>query len=197
MAGGGILRDTPSPLSIREPSTVRVIDATTLNQEVNDDVFRDIDECPANPIALVSMDVDQELPAGSSTRVVEPPSTEGIVSQSAGEQGEDSDDLPSYIANSLPVLFTNSQLWDIKEYFSIPDDVGVRVPVEGESIMAPIVNERDTKGAFCFGWTPLFLDAFSFGMQLPFSMFLNDLFEHINKVPGQVHPIGSVDKRTS
>ncbi|GAA0152371.1 hypothetical protein LIER_10872 [Lithospermum erythrorhizon] len=91
----------------------------------------------------MSADVGQELLAGSSTQTIE-----GVVSQSADEQGDDSANLPSYIANALPVPFTDSQLWDFKEYFSIPDDVGIRVHVEGESIMAPIVNEKDTDGAF-------------------------------------------------
>ncbi|GAA0145746.1 hypothetical protein LIER_05870 [Lithospermum erythrorhizon] len=35
-----------------------------------------------------------------------------------------------------------------------------------------------------------YVDAFTFGMWLPFSMFVNDLLEHINRAPGQVHPIG-------
>ncbi|GAA0187475.1 hypothetical protein LIER_34763 [Lithospermum erythrorhizon] len=140
MASGGILRDTPSPSSTLELSPVRVIDAATLNQEnANDDVFHEIDEYPANPIALV--------PAGSSTQRVEAP-TEGVVSQSANDQGEDFDDLPSYHAYSLPLSFTDSELWNIKEYFSIPDDIGIRVPIEGESIMEPIVNEKDIEGAF-------------------------------------------------
>ncbi|GAA0143879.1 hypothetical protein LIER_04459 [Lithospermum erythrorhizon] len=92
---------------------------------------------------------------------VEPPVAEGVLSQSVGKQGEDSDDLPSYIANSFPVPFTDSKLWDIK-------DVGIRVPVEGVPIE----------------------EAFSFKMCLPFSMFVNDLLEHINRDPGKVHPIG-------
>ncbi|GAA0174479.1 hypothetical protein LIER_27864 [Lithospermum erythrorhizon] len=52
MVRGGILRDNPSPSSYRQPSSVRVIDTTTLCQEeANDDVFREIDEYPAKPIA--------------------------------------------------------------------------------------------------------------------------------------------------
>ncbi|GAA0166851.1 hypothetical protein LIER_21915 [Lithospermum erythrorhizon] len=71
--------------------------------------------------------------------------------------------------NSLPVPFTDTELWEIKEYFLIPDDVGIKVPVEGESIMAPIVKENDVGGSFCLGWTPVFLVAFSFSTRLPFS----------------------------
>ncbi|GAA0160551.1 hypothetical protein LIER_43527 [Lithospermum erythrorhizon] len=46
MAGGRILRDTPSLSPTREASSVRVIDAVILRQEVNDDVFREIDDYP-------------------------------------------------------------------------------------------------------------------------------------------------------
>ncbi|GAA0164604.1 hypothetical protein LIER_20198 [Lithospermum erythrorhizon] len=56
--------------------------------------------------------------------------------------------------------------------------------------MASIVNEKDIKGAFCSGWTPLFLEAFSFELCLPFSIFANNLLEHINRALGKVHPIG-------
>ncbi|GAA0153590.1 hypothetical protein LIER_37702 [Lithospermum erythrorhizon] len=198
MTGDGILKDTPLSSPTREPSPVRVIDTTTLNrvriytsvgaeviyggllftpyqdpfanvalkQEANDDIFRKIDDYPADPVAPISTSASQELPASSSNQSTKP-SAEGAVSQSA-----------------------DSQLWDFKEYFSIPDDVGIRVPIEGESIMEPIVNKDDTEGAFCPGWTLLFLEAFSFGLRLPFSIFVNDLLEHINKMLGQVHPIG-------
>ncbi|GAA0142603.1 hypothetical protein LIER_03462 [Lithospermum erythrorhizon] len=145
MASGGILRDTPSPSSTREPSSVRVIDAATLKQEeANDEIFREIDEYPTTLVVPESADVSQELPAGSSTQ-----SREGTISQSADEQGEDYVDLTSYVANLLTVRFTGSQLWDFKEYFSIPDDVGIRVPIEGESIMEPILNKDDIERAFC------------------------------------------------
>ncbi|GAA0171707.1 hypothetical protein LIER_43913 [Lithospermum erythrorhizon] len=89
------------------------------------------------------------IDANTLAQAIETPA-EGVA-QSASDQGEDSDDYPSYIVNSLPISFTDSQLWDIKEYFSIPDDVRIRVPVEGESIMAHIVDEKDVDGAFCPG----------------------------------------------
>ncbi|KAG9144266.1 hypothetical protein Leryth_025678 [Lithospermum erythrorhizon] len=46
MAGVRILRDTPSLYPTREACSVRVIDAVILHQEVNDDVFREIDDYP-------------------------------------------------------------------------------------------------------------------------------------------------------
>ncbi|GAA0163770.1 hypothetical protein LIER_19558 [Lithospermum erythrorhizon] len=68
MAGGGILRDTPSASPTRDPSFVRVIDTATLHhEEVNDDVFREMDEYPANPIAPELAGAGQVQPAGSST----------------------------------------------------------------------------------------------------------------------------------
>ncbi|GAA0145443.1 hypothetical protein LIER_36130 [Lithospermum erythrorhizon] len=152
----------------RENSPIHTIDANTLNkEETYDDIFEEIDNYPSNLIA-------PETPA------------EGVV-QSTSEQDDDPGYYPSYIMNSLPVPFIDSELWDIKEYLSIADDVGIRVPIEGESIMAPIVKGQDVEGVFCPGWTPLFLAAFSFGMRLPFSMFVNDLLEHVT---GQIHPIG-------
>ncbi|GAA0149300.1 hypothetical protein LIER_08514 [Lithospermum erythrorhizon] len=38
--------------------------------------------------------------------------------------------------------------------------------------------------------SPVAEEAFSFRIRLPFSMFVNDLLKHINRAPGQVHPIG-------
>ncbi|GAA0164603.1 hypothetical protein LIER_20197 [Lithospermum erythrorhizon] len=101
MAGDGILRDTPSPSSTREPSPVR--------EKANDEIFCEIDSYPANPLVCMTTATGQDLPASSSNQAVEPP-TEGVVSQSMGDQGEDSDDLLSYLVNSLPVSFTDSQL---------------------------------------------------------------------------------------
>ncbi|GAA0140442.1 hypothetical protein LIER_01791 [Lithospermum erythrorhizon] len=149
MAGGGLLRDTLSPPYNRGESLVRVVDTATLSQEeANDDIFHEIDSYPANPIALLLTDANQELPAGSSTHVIELPPGEGSVLQSASEQGEDS--------SALPITFTDSQLRDFKEYFSIPDEVGIKVPIEGESIMDPIVNERILRGLFVSDGLPYF-----------------------------------------
>ncbi|GAA0187314.1 hypothetical protein LIER_34602 [Lithospermum erythrorhizon] len=132
MVGGRILRDTSFPSPSPEASPVRVINAATLNQEAGNDYFyREIDEYLPNPIAHMSTDADQVLHAGSSTPTVVPSSTEGNASQSVNEQGEDSGALPTFIENSLLVSFTDTQLWDFKEYFSIPNDVGIRVPIEG------------------------------------------------------------------
>ncbi|GAA0154418.1 hypothetical protein LIER_12407 [Lithospermum erythrorhizon] len=153
--------------------------AVTLKQEdTHSDIFEEIDDYPLNTLAPTTV-LGQDLPAGSSNRATKA-LAEGDV-HLASEQGEDSDDNPSYIINSLPVPFTDSELWDIKEYFCILDDVGIRVPVEGESIMTPLVNKKDKEGAFYPGQNPLFLAAFSFGMRLLFSMFVNNLLEHINR----------------
>ncbi|GAA0174506.1 hypothetical protein LIER_41729 [Lithospermum erythrorhizon] len=119
-------------------------------EETHGDIFEEIDNYPSNLVTSVPADANQTHPAGSSNQAVEPPA-EGGVLKSTGEQGKDSDDLPSYLVNSFTVSFTYSQLWDIKEYFSIPGNVGIGVPVEGKSIMAPIVNEKDIEGAFCPG----------------------------------------------
>ncbi|GAA0158104.1 hypothetical protein LIER_15214 [Lithospermum erythrorhizon] len=107
-------------------------------EQTQDDIFAKIDNYPSNPLDPKPF---QEVPTGSSnqsTTIL----AEGA-EQSTSEQGEDSADRPSYLVNSLPVSFTDSQLWDLKEYFSILDDVGIRVPVEGETITEPIVNEKD------------------------------------------------------
>ncbi|GAA0167632.1 hypothetical protein LIER_22518 [Lithospermum erythrorhizon] len=74
--------------------------------------------------------LNQALLAGSSTPALVPTPIDGSSSQSANDQGQDSGALPAFIENSLPVSFTDSQLWDFKEYFLILDDVGIRIPVE-------------------------------------------------------------------
>ncbi|GAA0173285.1 hypothetical protein LIER_26937 [Lithospermum erythrorhizon] len=134
MAGGGILKYTPHSSPNSENSPLHVIDADTLHQEETwDDVFEEIDNYPSNTLPSSPL-LSQEVPTGSSNQVVDI-SVEGVT-QSTSEQGEDFEDYPSYIINSLPVLFTDTELWDFKEYFSILDDVGIRVPVEEPSAAA-------------------------------------------------------------
>ncbi|GAA0166885.1 hypothetical protein LIER_21945 [Lithospermum erythrorhizon] len=89
-----------------------------------DDIFQEIDNYPSNHTTSVSADADQALPVGSSNPTLVPTPADGSASQSTNDQGDDSRALPTFIENSLPVSFTDSQLWDFKEYFSIPDDVG-------------------------------------------------------------------------
>ncbi|GAA0163588.1 hypothetical protein LIER_39625 [Lithospermum erythrorhizon] len=74
--------------------------------------------------------------------------TKGSASQPVEAQGEDSGPLPAFIEHSFPVPFTDTQLWDFKEYFSILDHMGLRVPVEGESIVEPLIKEGDLDGRF-------------------------------------------------
>ncbi|GAA0173011.1 hypothetical protein LIER_26716 [Lithospermum erythrorhizon] len=77
MAGGGILKDTPSPSPTRKNSPLNVIDVNTLNQEeTHDDILEEINNYPSNPMTSVSADENQTHPAGSSNQAVEPP-TEG------------------------------------------------------------------------------------------------------------------------
>ncbi|GAA0154684.1 hypothetical protein LIER_12595 [Lithospermum erythrorhizon] len=82
-------------------------------------------------------------------------------------------------------------MWGFKENFSIPDDVDMRITMGSESIVQPIDNELDTKRLFVRGG-PLFLEAFSFGMCLPFIDFVNRLLEHLNRVPGNLSLLNSV-----
>ncbi|GAA0157070.1 hypothetical protein LIER_14414 [Lithospermum erythrorhizon] len=108
MADSGILKDTPPSSPNRENSLVHMIDVSTRNQEErHDDIFEKIDNYPSNTLAS-TVALSQDLPAGSSNRAVET-LVEGAALL-AGEQGEDSDGLPSYIVNSLPVSLTDSHL---------------------------------------------------------------------------------------
>ncbi|GAA0158954.1 hypothetical protein LIER_15851 [Lithospermum erythrorhizon] len=148
LRGDRSLQDTPTSSPIRKNSPVRVIDTTTIQQ-----VLKEINEYLANPDALITTtDENQTLPDSSSTPTDVPSSTtEGSASQPMGDEGEDSGALLAFIQKSLPVPFMDTQLWDSKEYFSILADVGIRVPVKGESIIEPIVKEGDKDGAFCPG----------------------------------------------
>ncbi|GAA0161179.1 hypothetical protein LIER_39184 [Lithospermum erythrorhizon] len=88
-------------------------------EETRGDIFKEIDNYPSG-----STGANQAIIAGSSTQSAEPLAEGGIL-QSVGEEGEDSDDIPLYIANALRVPFTDSQLWDLKEYFPFRMTLGL------------------------------------------------------------------------
>ncbi|GAA0155553.1 hypothetical protein LIER_13255 [Lithospermum erythrorhizon] len=109
-------------------------------------------------------------------------------------QEQTQDDIFAKIDNYPSNLIAPKPLQEVpacssNQLIEIPEE-GARFPVKVETITKPIVNENDVDEAFCPGWTPLFLVAFSLGLRLPFSLFVNDLLEHMNRAPGQIHPIG-------
>ncbi|GAA0178688.1 hypothetical protein LIER_42184 [Lithospermum erythrorhizon] len=85
MVGGGLLRDTPLPPPNRGESPVRVVNTATLNQEeANSNIFKEIDDYPANTTVPSAAPGDNRtLPASSSMHpAVSSSATEGEASQS-------------------------------------------------------------------------------------------------------------------
>ncbi|GAA0159685.1 hypothetical protein LIER_16403 [Lithospermum erythrorhizon] len=85
-------------------------------EEANDNIYREIDDYPANQHAsLADAEDNQSLPATSSTpAVISSSTTEGSALQLVDDQGEDSRKIPTFVEHSLPIPFTDIQLWDFK-----------------------------------------------------------------------------------
>ncbi|GAA0158683.1 hypothetical protein LIER_15641 [Lithospermum erythrorhizon] len=98
--------------------------------------------------------------------------------------------LPTFVKNSLPADLTDDQLDGITTYFSIPHDkVDTRLTLRGEQLYLPqIVN--DSSDPSLTPVIPRCVEAFTYGMRLPFSHFVNKLLISINRAPGQLAPIG-------
>ncbi|GAA0165138.1 hypothetical protein LIER_20615 [Lithospermum erythrorhizon] len=99
--------------------------------------------------------------------------------------------LPTFVENSTPPDLTDDQLDGITSYFSIPiTKVDTRITLPGEKLYLPRIEEGSEDPDLMFGYTTLYVKAFSFGRRLPFSRFVNDLLITLNRAPGQLLPIG-------
>ncbi|GAA0175031.1 hypothetical protein LIER_28289 [Lithospermum erythrorhizon] len=79
------------------------------HEEVNDDVFTEIDEYPASQTTptIAITDENQTFPTSSSTpAAISSSANQGNTSKFADDQGVDSGDLPAFIRDSLLVPFT-------------------------------------------------------------------------------------------
>ncbi|GAA0143361.1 hypothetical protein LIER_04061 [Lithospermum erythrorhizon] len=89
--------------------------------------------------------------------------------------------LPTFVKNSTPPNLSDDQLDGITSYFSIPiTKVDTRLALPGEQLYLPRIEEDSEDPDMMFGYTSVYVEAFSFGMRLPFSRFVNDLLITLN-----------------
>ncbi|GAA0141924.1 hypothetical protein LIER_42689 [Lithospermum erythrorhizon] len=100
--------------------------------------------------------------------------------------------LPTFVKNSTPLDLTEDQLDSLTRYFAIPlEKVDTCLAILREQLYLPHIKENSTDRDLTFGYTSVYVEAFSYGIRLPFSPFVNNLLTTINRVPGQLLPIGS------
>ncbi|GAA0148722.1 hypothetical protein LIER_36780 [Lithospermum erythrorhizon] len=95
------------------------------------------------------------------------------------------DSLPTLIRNSLPATLTNKNLDRFATYFSIPANiVETRLASPDDQVILPHIDIGTSDPNFTPGYTVVYAEAFSYGMHLPFSNFVNNLLITINRAPG-------------
>ncbi|GAA0151669.1 hypothetical protein LIER_10344 [Lithospermum erythrorhizon] len=89
--------------------------------------------------------------------------------------------FPTFVKNFTPPGLTDDQLDGITSYFSIPlEKVDTRLALPHEQFYLPHIEEGSYDPDLTFGYTSIYVEAFSYGMQLSFSRFVNDLLITIN-----------------
>ncbi|GAA0186514.1 hypothetical protein LIER_33802 [Lithospermum erythrorhizon] len=108
----------------------------------------------------------------------------------AGNTGDNHIAAPTIIRKSLPVPFTEEDLVNYMQYFSIPSSVEIRLPIEGDQVLEPRVDPSQSEGAFSPGWTSMYIESLSYGCRFPFSPFVIELLVVVNHSLGQIRPTG-------
>ncbi|GAA0159159.1 hypothetical protein LIER_38807 [Lithospermum erythrorhizon] len=77
--------------------------------------------------------------------------------------------LPTFVKNSTPTDLTDDQLDGITSYLSIPiEKVDTRLALPREQLYLPRIEQDSTDPDLNFGYTSVYVEAFSYGMRLPF-----------------------------
>ncbi|GAA0146327.1 hypothetical protein LIER_06312 [Lithospermum erythrorhizon] len=108
----------------------------------------------------------------------------------AGQTADNPGDPPTIIQDSLPVAFSDEDLVNFRQYFSIPSSVEMRLPLEGEQVFEPLVDPSQSEGALSPGWTAMYIESLSYGARFPFSPFVDELLVAVNRAPGKIRPTG-------
>ncbi|GAA0174082.1 hypothetical protein LIER_41656 [Lithospermum erythrorhizon] len=98
-------------------------------------------------------------------------------------------DAPTIIDDSLPVSFSEEDLVNFRQYFSIPPSVEMRLPLEGEWVFEQIVDPSKSEGTLAPGWTAMYIESLSYGAHFPFLPFIDELLVAVNRAPGQIHEV--------
>ncbi|GAA0159503.1 hypothetical protein LIER_38883 [Lithospermum erythrorhizon] len=117
--------------------------ASRLNDEDTGGNLLDADAISAEPLSI-------RHPSNSATNSSQAHTTPSS-SQTAGPTQADTNDdkpgdIPTVIRDSLPVAFSDEDLVNFSQYFSIPSTVEMRIPLEGEQIFEPLVDPSHSDG---------------------------------------------------
>ncbi|GAA0163928.1 hypothetical protein LIER_19682 [Lithospermum erythrorhizon] len=164
------------------------------NQETSTSVQQELAPSrPDSPITDIALDVasrlnegiisgdqqDAEMTSTDPATIHHPLTTRGSSSaQPSASQTADpahpganrgkSADTPIIIRNSLPVEFSNEDLENFRQYFSIPPVVEMRFPLEGDKVSEPMVYPLWNEGPLAPGWTTMYIESLSYGVCFPF-----------------------------
>ncbi|GAA0174844.1 hypothetical protein LIER_28148 [Lithospermum erythrorhizon] len=143
-------------------------------------------EASPQPLALIPLPSTSAIPITSSST---PQTTEDFQADDDVEsQGEDA----TAIRKSLPVKFTDEDLFNLGGYFNIPDIVEMRLPLKGEQIFEPLVGPSSTSSPTAPGWTTMYMESLSYGERFSFSRFTNNVLKAVNRGPGQIRLVADL-----
>ncbi|GAA0170252.1 hypothetical protein LIER_24553 [Lithospermum erythrorhizon] len=161
--------------------------ASRLNDE-------DIEGYPLDANTLSVEPLSIRHPSNSATNSSQARTTPSS-SQTAGPTQADTNadkpgDIPTIIHNSLPVAFSDEDLVNFRQYFSITSTVEMGFPLEGEQMFEPLGDPSHSDGPSAPGWTSMYIKSLSYGARFPFGPFVDELLIAVNRAPRQISPSG-------
>ncbi|GAA0177889.1 hypothetical protein LIER_29761 [Lithospermum erythrorhizon] len=94
-------------------------------------------------------------------------------------------------ANPIPQVVASEGVRDeaARAKFFYQEKVDTRLGLPREQLYLPHIEEGSTDPDLTFGYTSIYVKAFSYGMRFPFSPFVNNLLITINRAPGVEHSL--------
>ncbi|GAA0186524.1 hypothetical protein LIER_33812 [Lithospermum erythrorhizon] len=107
---------------------------------------------PVQPLAVRNPETAQLNPSSTPSSTPAPPHVHRAdasqTGASAGNTGDLPPAVPTVVRDSLPVPFSSEDLENVRQYFSVPHSVEMRLPVEGDMVFEPRVDPSQTECPF-------------------------------------------------
>ncbi|GAA0138899.1 hypothetical protein LIER_00555 [Lithospermum erythrorhizon] len=137
-------------------------------------------------------------PSSSTTSLARDPPNIGVIrpipqttfGSQPGKIAKTTSTIPTIIRDSLPVSFSEEDLRNFRQHLSIPSEVEMCLPRDGDQVSKPVVDPSCSEGSFAPRWTTMYIESLNYGARFPFAPFTNDLLIVVNRAPRQRRPVG-------